>query len=133
MQADSPLCHGCCSAVPSLLHGTDRVSTDKLMSVQAWSYLLEAGHQEGLHVTALQENLMSQAPDVLQLPRLQPAGEKEFPRLGYCVGNSRASFSLGYNMTDATLIPLRLHACKNKLSNSVNSLCSLLRTVLSDS
>lgn len=40
--------------------------------MHAWCYLLEAGHQEGLHITALQQDLMSQAPYVLQLLRLQP-------------------------------------------------------------
>lgn len=41
-------------------------------------YLLEAGYQEGLYITALQQNLMSQAPYVLQLLCFQPVGQKAF-------------------------------------------------------
>ena len=40
---------------------------------QAWWYLLEAGHQECLHIAALQQDLLSQAPYVLQLLCFQPA------------------------------------------------------------
>lgn len=99
------------------------------MSSQAWSYLLEAGDQEGLHITALHQDLVSQSPYVLQLPRLQPAGEKEFLRVGNCSGNSGASLSLGQIITHAALISPPCVGAKQAIKHC----CGDLWAELSDS
>ena len=62
-----------------------------------WRHLLEAGHQEDLHITALQKDLMSQAPYVLQLLRLQPtASTLHFMRGQYSSSVSLDGISLDF-------------------------------------
>ena len=43
------------------------------LAQEQFTYLFEAGHKEGLHVTALQQYLLGKPLDVSQLLSLQPA------------------------------------------------------------